>query len=132
MKPSYIIAILAIIVSVVLLFSASQDASSYNSFEDAALEDRKIKVIGTLVQDQEMIYNPEENPNLFSFYVEDQEGMIKKVIYNDAKPQDFEMSEQIVMTGKMSGDTFLASELLLKCPSKYKDEEIVLKENVES
>jgi len=38
------------------------------------------------------------------------------------------MSEQIVVTGKMDGDVFKASEILMKCPSKYKDEEIAVKE----
>ena len=44
-----------------------------------------------------------------------------------AKPQDFELSEQIVLTGKMQGDVFMASDMLMKCPSKYKDEEIYIK-----
>jgi cytochrome c-type biogenesis protein CcmE len=44
-----------------------------------------------------------------------------------SKPQDFERSEQIVLTGKMKGDEFVATDILMKCPSKYKDEEIYLK-----
>jgi cytochrome c-type biogenesis protein CcmE len=43
------------------------------------------------------------------------------------KPQDFEMSEQIVVTGSLEDDTFQASEILMKCPSKYKDEEIAVR-----
>ncbi|MFN5363918.1 MAG: cytochrome c maturation protein CcmE [Bacteroidota bacterium] len=45
-----------------------------------------------------------------------------------AKPQDFERSESIVLTGEMSGDVFQASEMLLKCPSKYKDQEVYVRE----
>ena len=74
-----------------------------------------------------MIYNPEKDPNLFSFYVTDKKGESKKVILKAAKPQDFELSEQIVVTGKMVGDEFIAKDVLLKCPSKYKDEEIYIK-----
>ena len=59
--------------------------------------------------------------------MKDDEGLEKKVILNQSKPQDFEMSESIVVTGKMKGDSFVADEILLKCPSKYKDEEIYLK-----
>ena len=44
-----------------------------------------------------------------------------------AKPQDFEMSEQIVVTGSFRDGQFEASDLLMKCPSKYKDEEIYIK-----
>jgi cytochrome c-type biogenesis protein CcmE len=51
----------------------------------------------------------------------------RKVILDQGKPQDFELSEQIVLTGKMKDDEFIASEILLKCPSKYKDEEVYLK-----
>lgn len=39
-----------------------------------------------------------------------------------AKPQDFERSEQIVVTGSMKDNQFYADEILMKCPSKYKEE----------
>jgi cytochrome c-type biogenesis protein CcmE len=42
-----------------------------------------------------------------------------KVIYNGAKPQDFEMSEQIVVTGRAENGVFKADKILMKCPSKY-------------
>ena len=57
----------------------------------------------------------------------DAKGEERKVVLLSEKPQDFEMSEQIVLTGKMKGEEFIASEVLLKCPSKYKDEEIYIK-----
>ncbi|MNF07676.1 hypothetical protein D3C80_2079060 [compost metagenome] len=44
------------------------------------------------------------------------------------KPQDFEKSEQIVLTGGMVGDEFHASKILMKCPSKYTDQEGEMKE----
>jgi cytochrome c-type biogenesis protein CcmE len=37
------------------------------------------------------------------------------------------MSEQIVVTGQLKGEEFIATDILLKCPSKYKDEELYLK-----
>lgn len=36
-------------------------------------------------------------------------------------PQDIEKSEQIVLIGKMKGEEFHATEILMKCPSKYND-----------
>ena len=36
-----------------------------------------------------------------------------------SKPQDFEKSEQIVVIGKMEAGNFVASDILMKCPSKY-------------
>lgn len=59
--------------------------------------------------------------------MKDSEGQLKQVVLNKPKPQDFEMSEQIVVTGKMKDDVFEAHEILMKCPSKYKDEEIAIK-----
>ncbi|MEK7257335.1 MAG: cytochrome c maturation protein CcmE, partial [Bacteroidota bacterium] len=63
----------------------------------------------------------------FTFFIKDGEGEERKIVLNAAKPKDFEMSEQIVVTGKMQGDEFVANEILLKCPSKYKDEEVYIK-----
>ncbi|MBK8351531.1 MAG: cytochrome c maturation protein CcmE [Saprospirales bacterium] len=40
-----------------------------------------------------------------------------------AKPRDIEKSEKVEVTGKMNGDVFEANEILMKCPSKYKNRE---------
>ena len=56
-------------------------------------------------------------------YVKDDKNVEKLVVVNKAKPRDIEKSEKIVITGKMNGDTFEANEILLKCPSKYKNRE---------
>jgi cytochrome c-type biogenesis protein CcmE len=61
------------------------------------------------------------NANSFSFYMFDEKGVEKRVVYNNAKPQDFEKSEKVVIVGKMKGEEFVATSMLLKCPSKYND-----------
>ena len=127
MKKSYIVAALMVVIGVVLLMSSSDELSTYSTFSEAQKSDNKVKVVGKLMKDQPMVYNPEENPNYFSFFIEDADGKAHKVVYGDAKPQDFELSEQVVVTGKMDGETFMASDLLLKCPSKYKEDEISIK-----
>jgi len=58
----------------------------------------------------------------------DREGNESKVICNDDKPQDFELADELVVIGNMKDGTFHASELLTKCPSKYTDEEIEVKD----
>jgi cytochrome c-type biogenesis protein CcmE len=50
------------------------------------------------------------------------------VVFNGSKPQDFERSEQIVLTGKMIGNEFHASKILMKCPSKYTKDEVEVTE----
>jgi len=69
-------------------------------------------------------YKPEINPNQFSIYVKDEKNVERLVVVNKAVPRDIEKSEKVVVTGKMSGNTFVASDILLKCPSKYKNREL--------
>ena len=127
MKKIYIIAILMVAAAIFMLTTAAEDMSTYATFEQAAQTSKKVKIAGQLSKDKEMIYNPEKDPNYFSFYITDSEGVEKKVVLLAEKPQDFELSEQIVLTGKMKGDEFVASDMLMKCPSKYKDEEVYIK-----
>jgi cytochrome c-type biogenesis protein CcmE len=122
------IAAIAMIAGGILFFSMSgKDLTTYTTFQDAGQSAGKVKIAGQLAKDKEMVYDPQKDPNHFSFYVRDNNGEERKVVLNGAKPQDFELSEQIVITGRMKGDEFHATELLMKCPSKYKDEEIKIK-----
>ena len=87
-----------------------------------------IKKCEKLQKEKEMVYNPIQDANYFSFYVKDQQGEECKVIYAGTKPQDFEKSEQIVLIGKMKSDEFHASKILMKCPSKYNNDKVETKE----
>ncbi len=131
MKKIHIAAIGILLVALALIFTASQDFSTYASFKDAEATTQQVKIVGELAKDKEIYYDAAEDPNYFSFHVIDKNGVTRKVIMNRAKPQDFEMSEQIVVTGKLKGEEFMASDILLKCPSKYKDEEIYLRAETE-
>lgn len=128
MKKTHIIAILVIAAAVSILISASKDVTTYANFAQAAQNGDRVKLVGTLVKDQPVDYDPVKNPDFLSFWLRDEAGQVKKVELHAAKPQDFERSESIVLTGEMSGDVFQASEMLLKCPSKYKDQEVYVRE----
>ncbi|MEP7321575.1 MAG: cytochrome c maturation protein CcmE [Saprospiraceae bacterium] len=130
MNKYNIIAGILILVSIAIFISMSKDVSTYASFAEATANHQRVKVAGLLAKDKEMYYNPAENPNYFSFYLRDPKGNEKKVILLQGKPQDFDRSEQIVVTGEMKGEEFIANEVLLKCPSKYKDEEIYMKKQI--
>jgi len=127
MKKSHLIGIVMIAVAIAVLISISGQFTSYATFSDAKSSSRVVKVAGQLIKDKEMYYNPEKDPNYFSFYMLDADSMEMKVIYYADKPTDFEMSEQVVLTGKMKENEFIASDILLKCPSKYKDQELKVK-----
>jgi cytochrome c-type biogenesis protein CcmE len=43
------------------------------------------------------------------------------VRYNNPKPANFEEAEQVVVEGRNQDGTFVAENILVKCPSKYND-----------
>lgn len=122
MKKVHIIGIVIIALAIGAILTTLGNTSSYASFSEAAqAPDNEFHVVGKFNKDKGSVYEPQVNANLFTFYMIDNKGQEKKVILNKNKPQDFERSEQIVLIGKMQGEDFVASEILMKCPSKYND-----------
>lgn len=128
MKNSHLIAILVVAVAIGILISASKDVTTYANFAQASKTEDKVKLVGQLVKERPVEYDPEKDPNFMAFYLKDEAGEVRRVELLAAKPQDFERSESIVLTGQMKGEVFAASDMLLKCPSKYKDQEIYVRE----
>ena len=129
MKKIHIAGLVLIAISIGFIISLTGDYSQYQTFKKAATENGKtFTVIGNVNKDKELIYDPIKDPNLFSFYLKDSEGTDCKVVFTGTKPQDFERSESIVLTGKMVGNEFHADKILMKCPSKYKNNELVTSE----
>ena len=123
MKKTHIIAIVFIAVAIAFMSGSVNDSSSYADFDEAFENPQKeYHVVGELVRSEEIAYNPEINPNITKFTMVDKKGERRKVILNKSKPQDFERSESVVLIGKANGDEFHATEMLMKCPSKYKEE----------
>lgn len=122
MKKIHILLIVIIAVFIGLILTTLNSTSTYASFNDAAKEpNAEFHVVGKLNKEKESVYDPKVDANVFSFYMIDNQGTEKKVILHKNKPQDFERSEQIVLIGKMQGEEFQASDILMKCPSKYND-----------
>lgn len=124
MKKSHIIGIIVIAIAIGAIISTVADAATYADFGMAMKNPGKqFQVVGELNKEKDIIYSPETNANEFSFHMIDKNGNEQKVIFNGAKPQDFERSEQVVITGSLEGENFLADKILMKCPSKYQDGE---------
>ena len=122
MKKIHIIGIVIIAVAIGTIFTTLSSTSTYASFTEAANEpDSEFHVVGKLNKEKETVYDPQINANLFTFYMIDNKGKECKVLLHKNKPQDFERSEQIVLIGKMQGESFEASDILMKCPSKYNE-----------
>ncbi len=124
MKKSHILAIVLIAVAIGAIISTVSDAATYADFSVAQqFPGKEFQVVGELNKEKQIAYHPEKNVNQFSFYMLDKQGTEQKVIFNGAKPQDFERSEQVVITGSLEGEDFHADKILMKCPSKYNDGE---------
>lgn len=121
MKRTHIAIIILIAAAMGAIIVTLGDASTYVSFETA---DKNVSedftVIGYLDKEAEMNYDARRN--LFTFYALDKEGNRKKVVYAQPKPQDFERSEEITMQGHSADSVFVANQILMKCPSKYNEQ----------
>ena len=120
MKKMHIVGIVLIAVVMLCMMSLLGDSSSYSNFAEAKENGgEEVHVAGTLVKTKPMDYNPEVDPNSFSFFMKDKQGVEQHVILKKSKPQDFERAEQLVIIGCMKGNDFVATDVLMKCPSKY-------------
>ena len=121
MKTIHIIIILVLVAAIAIVITTLSDSSTYSNFGEAAKKPGKeYHIIGTLNKNKPIVYDAQKNANQFTFFMIDDKGIEKKVVYNKTKPQDFEKSEKVVIIGSMKNDEFHATSLLLKCPSKYK------------
>jgi cytochrome c-type biogenesis protein CcmE len=124
MKKSSILGLVVIAIAIAVIIATYSKASSYGSFADAKKANTDIQIIGHLDKQKELYYDARKDANYFSFYVRDTDKMECKVIYTGAPLQDFKRSEQIVLTGHMEGNEFHARKILMKCPSKYKQDKV--------
>ncbi len=125
MKKVHIIGLGIIAVAIGIIISTASDYSTYENFSSAKLKTGKdFQIVGTLDTTHALEYDAVKDPNYFSFMLIDKKGESCKVVFHGSKPQDFERSESIVLTGRMKGDYFSASHILMKCPSKYKNDEL--------
>lgn len=134
MKRTHIIILIAIAASIValIIFSVG-DFSTYDTIGSAQKKQGKyVHLIAKLDKSQPIEYDPVKNPNYLSFYAVDSLGEKTKVIFRNSKPTDLEKSERIVMKGKMQADHFECNDILLKCPSKYKDDKKELEKTIKN
>ncbi|QIX62133.1 cytochrome c maturation protein CcmE [Hymenobacter lutimineralis] len=134
MKKSHLLILAVIAVAISILVTTAGDVSQYVSFKEArelAAEGNltKVHVVGRLPRDLQknivgLEYNPTLDPNYFAFTLVDTNRLAQRVVYFNPKPQDFDKSEQVVITGAMRNDVFVADKILLKCPSKYVEKDI--------
>ena len=82
----------------------------------------EFKVSGTLDTDHPVLYDPEVAVAETRFHMRDKDGEVREVILNKAKPTGLEQSESIDLYGRVVDGTFIAGDMLMKCPSKYNEQ----------
>ncbi len=134
MKKTHIVLLICIALSIATLISFTGNLSTYETIASAKQKEGKVvTIIARLDNSEPMDYDPRKNPNYLSFHVVDTLGNKARVVYHYEKPYDMEKAERIVLKGKMSGEVFdIASKdgILIKCPSKYKDDPQAARNNL--
>ncbi len=131
MKRTHIFLLIAIAFAIGALLMFSADFSTYDTIESAKQKQGKfVHLIAKLDRSVPIEYDPAINPNYLAFTAIDSLGGTTKVVYHNTKPAELEHSERVVLKGKMQGDVFECKDILLKCPSKYKDDKKQLEKTI--
>lgn len=131
MKTSSIIILVIVAAAIGGLLMRSVDFSTYDTISSAKEKPGTyVHLIAKLDKTKPIVYDALKDPNYLSFYAVDSLGSSTKVVYFNPKPAELEQSERVVLKGKMEGEVFECDNILLKCPSKYKDEKGQLEKSV--
>jgi len=136
MRKSHIFILIVIALAIGIIITSAGDASQYVTYQQAQAlaqkgEDGKVHVVGELTRNEQgeiigIEYDPLKDPNFLAFNLIDENKQVFRVVCYNPPPsmQDFKKSEKIVIIGKCKGQDFVASEILMKCPSKYEETKI--------
>ncbi len=133
MKKSHIIALVLVAVAIGALISMITDVTGYETIASAKQKAGKTVTVIAKLDKSTMQYDPAKNPNYLTFEAVDTLGDRMKVAYYYEKPYDMEKSERIVLKGKMENGVFQIHDqkgILIKCPSKYKDDPNAIKQSL--
>jgi cytochrome c-type biogenesis protein CcmE len=134
MKKLHIVILVFIALAIAAIISLMGSLSTQETIASARRKaGQTVVIIAHLDKTQPIEYNPAKDPNYLSFHISDTLGNTAKVVYHFEKPYDLEKAERITLKGKMNGDIFEISRkdgILLKCPSKYKDDPNTAKQSL--
>lgn len=110
---------LIVMFSVALFQNFGNSISTYVNFKEAEAKGKTAHVVGTWVKESPAEFSMESMT--FKFRMRDEAGNECDVVYAKPKPSNFDQADRIVVIGEVKGGRFYASDMLLKCPSKYND-----------
>lgn len=119
MRSKYIIGGVVIVVFTVwAAISFNSALTPYVSIADAKDSGAVVQVKGERLDNG----NFNIQTNKFMFKIRDEQGVEIEVVFDGAKPGNFDQATHVVCVGAYEGGQFHAKELLVKCPSKYQEE----------
>jgi cytochrome c-type biogenesis protein CcmE len=122
MTKTQIVLIIAVAAVVGVIISQVTGMSTSVGFAEAFDNPGKeFKISGTLDRSQPVEYFPEQDTERTVFYMADKNNQTQKVNLRKAKPTGLEQSETIDLYGKVIDGEFHATDILMKCPSKYNE-----------
>ncbi len=92
-------------------------------FQEAQASGSYAHVVGQWASDQPIHYD--QATNVFTFHMRDENGELLKVNYLNPKPANFEDAEKLVVEGRVEDGVFVANHILVKCPSKYNETNVM-------
>lgn len=126
MKAKYIIGGLIIVVFMLWGgYSFVNTTIQYVPIESAKSSGKFVQVMGKIDFDR-VNYNVDESRLEFTVYDAEAEtkdnATTMDVFYYGVVPGNFDQATSVVLKGKTEGETFVADQMLVKCPSKYQGE----------
>jgi cytochrome c-type biogenesis protein CcmE len=116
-KTKIVVGVIAIIgFTTLLMVNLGKSISSYTNFVKAGNENNA-RVVGTWAKSKPTGFSVKNKQ--FTFFMKDQDGNVRKVIYPKPEPSNFVDAKRLVVTGQMHNGVFYANDMLMKCPSKY-------------
>ncbi len=119
MRAKYIIGgviIVAFLIWAGISFNSS--LTPYVSIDEAVKSGQTVQVKGERLGEGSFDMQTDN----FRFKIKDENGDVVEVIYEGAKPGNFDQASHVVCVGNYRNGAFHAKELLIKCPSKYQEE----------
>lgn len=133
MKKIHIVLLVLVAAAIAVLISFLQTTATYDTVDTAISKKGKfVHLMARLDKSQPMQYDALKDPNYLAFTAVDTLGKSVKVIYHNPKPENFEISERLVLKGKYMDDYFDCKSIQTKCPSKYKDDMKAAEKNIQA
>ena len=121
MRSKYIIGGIVIVVFTIWAGISFQDSlTPHVSIAQAKKMNKTVQLKGERVDNG--YFDVEKNK--FRFKLKDENGEVLQVIFDGAKPGNFDQATHVVCIGKYENGIFHAKDILVKCPSKYQEEGI--------